>query len=551
MKIRHWIAIGALVIGGYMSYKIVRAIGLMMGLWHSAPVVQAKALVMDLYPFDEELANAAQGQAKSPSAAPARIEHALVRHKEVQREALKEAKGDAGRAVDLLLAKSHDPDGAQALFEAMRELAPQGHSVASPPSTQTFAPEKGETPMAAEPLFKVKEGEAGIVHVARIAGQLGERMKAAKVNPLDPILLEESIRLMGKYGAPPKPQTTQALVVGGNQAQTVPAIDPVVKGTLRVFFKSGEPYLAAQACRALGRLGDAETAEDLIKHPKDYPGASISDFGKDQVEKWKQNRLKLLRQGRGTDESSYWQSVRLTPKHMDTAIDLARAGDAGAGMAVERNMAMEALRSDDPDTRMAQYIDIRMRFPGTREAWKADAAMTSDAMTDLLHEKINTRTREAYLRALDHDLAIVFSQTTSWRPSDLVLDGWFSYMRALYHHRYENPIDWKRENFESFFEQIEAIFRKHYRKTIVYLIDWHYTNNMAGMADDLSCFARHLDLPAIEHPERKSNIRSRLASQKEGLYDGGAGRSPFGQWYLPPGDDECIKAGHIKSVEDY
>lgn len=542
------------VVGGYVSYKVIYAIGLTLGLWHSAPLLAGQTrLVMGDYPFDQDLAQA--GQAKASANTPQRMERALGRHLEVQRQALKDAGGDIGKAMDRLLEKNQDPDAAQALFEAMREMAPQGSQVsqalaqAASAQVQSGGVRKPTAKTAAEPMYQAPSGEPGILHVARMAGKLGERMKGPKVNATDPILLEEAIRLMGIYGAPAVPEAKQVGVAG--ETSKIAPIHPVVKATLRALFKSGEPYLAAQACKSLGQLGDAETAEDLIKHPKNYPGASIADFGMDQMEKWKQNRLKLLKQGKGVDEASYWQSVRLTPKHMDTAIDLAMAGDAGAGMAVERNMAIEAMRSTDPDGRMARCIDTRLRFPGTREAWRADAAMGGlDALTGLLSGRSNVKTREAYLRALDHDLKLVFGQGTSWRPEDLVvLEPWCSYPVALFHYRYQHAQLWASSEFEGFFAQIETLFRKHYRNTIVFQLSGPEQGRMRTIASELSCLARHLGLPLIDYPDRKGDVRSRVDSQKRGEKD--TSMMQDAQWWLPRPHSECVNAGHIQSLEDF
>ena len=548
---RRWLWIAVVLSGGYVTYRVIYALGLMWGLWYPA-AAKGKRLVMAEYPMDARLANAGSGPQQSPAEVVGRVRQDLARPEELKRQALEEAGGDPGKAVELLLGKSQTPDGSQALFEAMRELAPQtgeGQPVQVQP-VQAPQVQAQQARAQAQPQFQARAGEPGIVHVAKAAQVLGERLKAPKVNPLDLLLVEEALGLMGRYGAPAHAQAPRATLVG--EETKAPAIDPLVKTVLWAFMKSPEPYHQAMACRALGRLGDAETAEELTRHPDAYPWASLADFGPGALEQWKQKRLKMLRTGDASEGAAFWQGVRLTPQQQDVAVDLAMAGDGGAAMAMERNLAIEAGREPDPDVRMARYIDIALRFPGTRESFVAHSVISAlGGIGDVLDLGDGApKTREAFLRAYEHDLAIAFGGNPRWRDRDLVLYESAGVIAGLFHHRENDPERWERDHLAPFWDQVVAVFRKHYKQKIEREeLEWKDESETNDDLRRLSLDARHLGLPPIDYPFRKVEAGGREYAHRIGLDKGPEKENP--DWWGPRDYRVCLQKGHIKSMGDF
>ena len=119
------------------------------------------------------------------------------------------------------------------------------------------------------------------------------------------------------------------------------------------------------------------TAKEIIEHPRRYPGAHIGAFGPNAVEAYKQARLKQLKTHSGS-EAEFWISSRLGYRDREAALDLALAGDGGAGTAVTRNVTLEAMYAKDRDERMAQAVDTYMRFPATRAGIKAGIVLVNN-----------------------------------------------------------------------------------------------------------------------------------------------------------------------------
>ncbi|MDP2875696.1 MAG: hypothetical protein Q8O00_05885, partial [Holophaga sp.] len=352
-----------------MSFKVYLALGLALG-FVKPPAHAAASAAIDIgaYPLEIDPGEL-QGDPKERIK---QAEKALKRHEQVRTEALKSADGDVGKAMDTLFERCKEPDAAQALFEAMAD-------VAIPVILQSPKPIAGK-PISIQAkrdaIYRVNDGESGIAHVARMAQKISGRLNTKDMGHFDAPLLEQAIRLMGQHGA----LTAEKPTTDGTQIGEVP-IDPVVKGTLRGLM--GVASLQPFAAKALGQLRDADTAKEIIENPGRYPGASIADYGSDAVAAYKDARMKGLKGQKGGvgGEESFWQSVRLTPKHQDAAIDLALAGDGGAGLAVERNFAVIKMNLNDPDTWFADHLDRWMRFPGTRASSVARFAIEEDLLS--------------------------------------------------------------------------------------------------------------------------------------------------------------------------
>lgn len=526
MKPKPWVVLVALLVlsGGYVGYKLY-VIGLAMGvISHTAPAKAEARVDFGPYPLVlEPQDNDAYWY--NPAKVTKQVAKANARPRKLAEKALEDAGKDTGKALAALVDRRKEPDAAQAVLEAMRELAQGNEGSSIGPEGEK--PEKGRQ----QKLFQVTPGESGIAHVARLAERLGAAIGTKDESRFDGMLLEDSIRLMGHYGAEKTSEDRQVSLADGSGK--VAPIDPVVRGVLRQFM-AGKGFTQALASRALGQLGDMETAKDLIEHPKRYEAASISDFGPQAVEQYKQQRMKLLKEGRGGDDAAFWQGVRLGYRDREVAFDLSMAGDGGAALAVERNLALEAAYAKDPDVRLAQYLDTMLRFPKTREALKARSAI-SDPVSGLWSYIRNTplpKTQQMVLKVLDREFPIIFGEK-EWKISDvsrlnsLCLELFYAKNNIPHEYTtgYITNYDYNDKDLKlpEFYDALERLYRRHYK-------------SKAGPGGEgyleaiwnLSLFARGIGLPLIDYPGRK-NFR-------QDSVRGAGGRKNFG----PP---ELIKAG--------
>ncbi len=427
---------------------------------------------------------------------------------------LKEQGGDAAKAVDALMAQRQGPDAAQALFQAMVELATgkgAGINEGVIPPQPSAKETKTETKSEDVQPYAAPQGKAGIALVAGVAKALAPRMGQPDMKPFDQVLFEHSIRLMGFHGAPALADAKTP--AGQGQAattQTPPPINSEVRATLRSLL--GSRVTQVYAARALGQLGDMETAKEIIDHPGKYPDASISDFGTDALNRYKNTRKQAIAQGKGGGEAAFWQSTRIPPQHQDAAIELAMLGDGGAGMAMMRNWAVMDGAEKDLDTVRAKGIDEAIRFPGTRAAWVGLNRCVDGFFN---HPLLGPKSYAMILKALEHDLKIVFSGQP-WKAKDtVVLDTHEGIFCALWHanHRPQTTPDMDGKGIELPMDALtqelatkaEALFRKNYKP---------WTNAVAfgdgmstGNAAELALYAAHLKLAPLEFPGKASEIR--------------------------------------------
>ncbi|MBL0313781.1 MAG: hypothetical protein IPP78_13960 [Holophagaceae bacterium] len=422
----------------------------------------------------------------------------------LKNQRLKEQGGDAAKAVDALMARRQEPDAAQALYQAMVELATgkvAGINDGAIPSQLSAKETKTETKSEEIQPYAAPQGKIGIALVAGVAKALGPKMGQPDMKPFDQVLFEHSIRLMGFHGAPPVADAKAPAAQGqAASTQAPPPIDPEVRATLRSLL--GSRATQVYAARALGQLGDLETAKEIIDHPGKYPDASISDFGTDALNRYKVTRKQVIAQGKGGGEAAFWQSTRIPPQHQDAAIELAMLGDGGAGVAVMRNWAVMNGAEKDLDEVWANGIDAAIRFPGTRAAWIG----LNRCVDGFFNHTVGAgpKTYTMILKALEHDLKIVFSGQP-WKETDTVVlrthEGIFC---ALWHvaHRHHGGLYAKDRELET---KAEALFRKNYKPwtNAVEFGDGQST----GSAAELALYAAHLKLPPLQFPGKDGWIR--------------------------------------------
>ena len=532
-----------------MIYRTIRPMLLAMGIL----AVPKPAAAVELGPYPLEIATPAPQDIDlswfDPSKVVKRVEDANGKSVQLKRAVLKETGGDVIKAAEALVQHVKEANGAQALFDLMADAATLVPGISTPGGS-------GAVDLATK--------EPGIRVAARVADVLKGRYGTKEMGHFDQPLIERAILLMAFHGAPDVPGMKKVPLSNGKGE--VPPIDPVVRIVLRGMLKAGDlPQILA--ARALGQLGDAGTAKEIIDHPSRFPGASIADFGPDAVEAFKQKRLKELARGvEGYD--NFIQGMRLTPKYQETAIDLALAGDAGGGMAAQRNYAIYIASVHDKDALFASYLDQCFRFPNTRMAAKASLALSNwDVVAEWGWRW--SKTHEMLLRILDHDLEIVFNKK-DWRTTDLkgkiygISDIVAFWHEAKYqkHIRQLPGITDERdiEHFISFCGSIEKLFRKHY-KPIIYPhhpTDWttlNYHERYPGTFT-LNLYARHLGLPNIVDPlplppkeEARKDFVVKMwqADRDKDPMDGEEKRSALGLG----ADDRwiCIKLGHVREGE--
>lgn len=567
--------------GVYVAYKALFAVGLGLGLWHAAPAQgHARPPRTDFGPYPLRLEPPSpDGELEwyNPAKRVERVQKANVAYRVLAQKTLRELDGDTPKAALKLLELADEPDAAQAVMAAMRDLAPQGSEVLAreergqvEQAAKAAAEEGGEASSnngakvkAREPLLVMPQGQPGIRVVAALAEKLNQRMALGEARRFDQMLWADAIRLMGYYGAPEVPEAQQKQLVDGS-GKAAP-IDPLVRGVLRRLFKEGEASQAL-ASRALGQLGDLETAKDLIEHPRKFKSASISDFGPKAVALFKAKQVEVLKQRRAESESEFWQGARLSYRDRETAIDLAMKGHGGAALAMQRHLALEASNADE-DTRMANYLDVLMRFPGTREAFKAQAAVSADSrgLGNLSDDpKGNPKTMEMVLRAMDRDLKIIFGDHP-WSASDLILGGG-GYSLISYHHMREYaPGTYARNGFDKQHLALEALFRKYYRSQVK-LPDrkWYDADfDAVRIVKNLSIYARHVGLEPIQWPDKigyiASEKKTRNADDQLGTRSIGIRKTAIEFVQLGRGDSEdragdeylCVALRHLKNVWDY
>lgn len=442
-------------------------------------------------------------------------------------QALEAAKGSPRLALKKLLTQ-HDPDSLMAMVAMEHELAPQGSSGPQPP---------------AEPAVKAETGRPGILEVAEVAGLLLDRRTSPAVDPVDNALLEEHIRLLGFYGAP-------AATPGSAHTEVIQVLRRALTG--------GE-NLQILSSKALGLLGDLDTAREIIADPEKYPSASIGDFGTVALDLYKARQMSLLQSHSG--EKAFFQDMQLggTRKQKDMAIDLAIAGSAGAAMAMQRNQAEDAMRSDDPDGRVADAWEKFMITPvGSRDNIVAGsvAGEFQKSFVRCGGQDKCPKTCAALLKALEHDLRIIFDGR-KWQPDELYFLG--PYTNLLLHDFHQlHSEDQKIHPWysTSLVNQEMALFKR-YWKPRVNIDSWTHEISLHGdrvsLVDAMSLYGRHLGLPPIQFADRDMQLAYRkwvpsVCCSPEEM------EKKLKTWEIygaPPEAHVCIKLGHIKDLEDY
>ncbi len=468
-------------------------------------------------------------------------------------QVLKEQGSDATKAVDALMARRQEPDAAQALYQAMVELATGkaagiNDGVIPPPVKEGKAGAKIEE---IQPYI-APQGKTGISLVAGVAKALAPVMGQAAMKPFDQVIFEHAIRLMGFHGAPVKEGTP---TTQGQAAPTqAPApIDPEVRATLRSLL--GSRNTQVYAARALGQLGDMETAKEIIDHPGKYPDASISDFGPDALNRYKNTRKEAIAQGKGAGEGAFFQSLRIPPQHQDAAIELAMAGDGGAILATQRNWSVMNAKEKDVDTVLAEGIDAALRFPGTRAGWVGARRGVEGFFND---PYVGPKSYAMILRAVEGDLKIIFSdQPWDWSQM-LVLTRHSGIFNGLWHAvRYGKGVcDDRDRKLE---KELEALFRRLYRPHTNIGPMGTFAGFEIGTAWELAIYAGHLKLKPLEFEQKKEEKRLEISiGERPGnkgikFYDIKLGMERWsddkfkiwrGQVYV------CEVAGDIHHVED-
>lgn len=405
-----------------------------------------------------------------------------------------------------LMARRHEPDAAQALFQAFVEMAtgkPAGVSEGALPPPMSGAKASEEKPKQAQ-LYAAPEGTPGIALVARNARILGDRMGQPDMKPFDQVLFEHTIRLMGFHGAPSGPAKVQAAPGAPAQAP----IDPDVRSTLRGFLASRNTQV--YAVKALAQLGDMETAKEIIENPGKYPDASISDFGANALEQYKIARKTAITQGKGGGEAAFWQSTRIPPQHQDSAVELAMSGDGGAIMATQRNWVVMNAKATDLDTVLAEGIDATLRFPGSRAAWVGQNRGIEGFFTQ---PEVGPKTYAMMLKAVERDLQIIFSGKPWFWGELKVLTRHEGIFNGLWHHvRYGQA---QKEDVVME-KKLEALFRQFYRPET-------YPDQKGfevGTSWELAIYAAHLNLKPLEFEGKRDMIRLAYGLQKSKYRNG-------------------------------
>ena len=561
-----------------MAFKILKAMGLMLGLWHVAPApIQAKARVVNFGPYPSAVEPPQDTHASwyDPSVTAKRVDEANRAPGNLAQRTWKESKGDSQVALEALLQARKDPDATQALLAALRELAPQG-SEAEAKTLEKERREGAERPILRrpEPLFKAKAGEPGIVRVAHVDQKLMAQRGSQDEGRFDEMLLEDAIKLMAFHGLPRTSEDKKVPTIDG-KGKAGP-IDPIVRGTLRLAFQVQDPLVQAMASKALGHLGDGETARDLIRSPSKYPAASIADFGKEAVADFKKHRLKQLERGQGSD-AAFWQGVRLTPQHMDTALELAMAGDGGAGMAVERNLVLEFAYTKaetsplsknvaptiltekyNPtrraqDQKLAGMIDMAIRFPHTKEGFKGKMSIWSrwgHVFGEIEDGGYHPATVEMILRAVDHDLKVIFGENSWDQSRDLVfLDQHYIFVElehlfALEPARFKDP----NSSLSILRAGLRNVFLKNYKNKIV------GSGTQTYLPWVLTVAAKHYSLGPIWF-SKKDEIKRRPDMYLSGaMYTKEMAFNFFNErrddWARGDGIHKCLVLGHFDSIEE-
>lgn len=444
---------------------------------------------------------------------------------------IEKAKGDPRQIVDQLLEGEGD-EAPQALHAALLSLAPQ----VGVPKTDAVQPDSKDGSIQERPLVD-SGSKPGIPHVAYAAGRLMDRRM--KPRPGDVELLHDAIRLMGHYG----------------KAEGAREMDGEVRQALHRTIEAGDA-LQILSSKALGQLGDIDMAREIIRNPARYPGASVADFGPQALEEFGKAQHAALQQHQG--DAAFWQGVRLRNKgkEKELAVDLARAGDGGAGLAFERHLALDAYGSKDPDARMANAIQAALdNPPGSRARYVANSIVATqfdDALIKVGGYIHAPKTMAMVVKAIDHDLKIVFGDEP-WDYSNLVFLGDApTYLTSSYHnwetHQRDFPMDHA--------PQLEALFRKYYKPRI--RIETETSAYEPRVAMQLSLYGRHLGLGIIDFQGREDFVVRRKAERISYGFP-----APFQandlrftlKYYKEVGEHgnafTCIQAGHITSLEDF
>ena len=541
-----WISVAALV-AVYVLFKGVVALTLAGGLGGAKTVSAGPKAARDFGPYPlnlEPMPPDGEVTWYNPAKAVKRVQEAKQAPVALMNQMAKEQDGDVEKVAMALATRGGEPDSAQALLRLMRDLAPRGSEQAAREAEKEDAEiqkaegllreatdqeekksaqsklkavkqlrAKTKAERERPPLIAMPEGEPGIRVVARVADKLRSRSGKPEEARFEGMLLEEATRLMGFYGAPEVAEGQKQPLANG-KGKAAP-IDPVVKGVLRTLLRD-EDVLQALASRALGQLGDLETAKDLIENPKKYPAASISDFGPEAVEQFKQSQMAKLGKG-GSLGEDFWHGARLSYRDRDAAYELAKAGHGGAALANQRHLAMEYANSN-PDERLSAYLDTMLRFPGTPAAGRARNAAMGDmgGIHDAIYDgpSLYPKSTQLILRIFDHDMTIVFGDKP-WKDDDFIFSGGTSHLIACLHLRQYQPREYARLGYDKIYPVYEALFRKHFKARVTPVLD----ANAKGTLSRCSLYARHLGLPKIEWPgkedERKQHSwRFKLGKQK-------------------------------------
>jgi hypothetical protein len=420
-----------------------------------------------------------------------------VKAQVLKAQMLKEQGEDSAKALDALLARRMEPDAAQALFQAMAELAtgkPAGVSEGVLPALGLEMEARTKLKPEEIKLYAPPIGKTGIAMVAGIAKALAPRMGQQDMSPFDQVLFEHAIRLMGFHGAPSPDSAAQAAQGQAVRTQAPPPMDPDVRATLRNLL--GSRATQVYAVRALGQLGDMETAKEIIDNPGRYPDASIADFGPNAVERYKNARKLAIAQGRGAGEAAFFQSMRIPPEHQDAAIELAMAGDGGAILAAQRNWVVMDGMEKDPDAMRAVQMDAALRFPGTRAAW---VGQRRGIDSFFMAPDNGPKSYAMILKVLEHDLTIFFSgQPWTWEQMN-VLSNHSGILSGLWHAaRYGGLLPGERK----LEKEVEALFRRLYRPYTNIALRGTHAAHESGIAWSLAIYAGHLKLKPLEFEEK-------------------------------------------------
>jgi hypothetical protein len=165
------------------------------------------------------------------------------------------------------------------------------------------------------------------------------------------------------------------------------------------------------------------------------------------------------------------------------------------------------------------------------------------------------------LRALDHDLNVVFN-TKGWRDKDLIsVDINFKTLTAMWHevrykkHELEMMLKFSPEDqavFQKFNDTAEAMFRKYYKTKIYPTRSREWDQYPSHHIVAINRYARHLGLPLVVDDERPEHSFHEVMIRSDQM-----GRDPMegmdgegsGDWSSDRDDWICIKLGHLKKGE--